>query len=461
MRAPLLLPVLLSPLAATAQELAAKIEALAGPVLAAGLSPSLVVGVIDGDTTLVRGFGTVGAGAPGATTLYEIGSVSKVFTGLLLADAVDRGLCKLEDPVQSLLPEGTTMPMWETTPVLLWHLSTHTSGLPRLPNMKGADPHDPYAHFDAERLFAEVGRARIRWQPGSKYEYSNFAVGLLGHLLAVQQELPSYAALLQRRITAPLGLADTTIALTEAQAARLAPPHNTDGEPEHGWNLAAMAGAGGIRSTAADLLQFARAQFPSAAKTADGAPSAAAVALSQRRHHDGADGMAMGLGWHFARDGKTRWHNGGTGGYRAFLAIVPEDRRAVCVLANTTAGQIDAIGERLMQHLYGMPVQPPTVEIPVAVERSALQRLVGSYRLPAVGTMTIALGERGLSAQLTGQPALRIHPRSPTEFVYRAVEATMTFELDGERAAVVVLHQNGQHMRFQRLDGKPAEPGGK
>ena len=453
-----------------AQNLATKVDALAKPLVDGGLAPSLVVGVINGDTTLVRSYGKVGEHAPDGTTLYEIGSVSKVFTGLLLADAVTRGVCKLDDPVQSLLPEGVTMPKWEATPVLLWHLSTHTSGMPRLPDMKGSDPQDPYAHFDEARLLAEVGKALIRWEPGSKYEYSNFAVGLLGHLLAKKQGFASFEALLKERITTPLAMQVTTVVLTAAQKARMAPPSNADGEPEHLWDLAALAGAGGIRSSVADMLKFAHAQFRPAGPLKVGdvlqpkraEPSAAdalaePIDLAQQKRHEGANGNALGLGWHFARDGKTLWHNGGTGGYHAYLAVVPDKRFAVCVLSNTTSGLIDQVGERITQHLYGMAVEPPKVEIPVAVERAQLQRLVGTYRMQPGVTFIITLGERGLSAQLTGQTACRIHAKSPTEFVYRVVEASLTFELDGDTPKALVLHQNGEHMKCERIEAEPAQ----
>ncbi len=432
-----------------AQNLAAKVDVLAKPLVDAGLTPSLVVGVLDGDTTLVRGYGQVGDQAPTGDTLYEIGSVSKVFTGLLLADAVTRGICKLDDPAPSLLPEGVTMQKWETTPVLLWHLSTHTSGMPRLPDMKGSEANDPYAHFDEARLLAALGKTRIRWEPGSKYEYSNFAVGLLGHLLAKKQGFASFGELLAARIATPLAMKDTTVLLSDAQRARMAPPSNVDGEPEHVWDLATLAGAGGIRSSVADMLKFARAQL------APDEALAKAVALSQQKHHDGQQGIAMGLGWHFARDGQTRWHNGGTGGYHAYLAVLPGKRLAVCVLSNTTSGLIDGLGERIMQHLCGMQVEPLKVEIPVAVERAQLQRLVGKYLMEPGVTFTITLGDRGLSAQLTGQPAYRVHAKSPTEFVYRVVEASLTFELAGDAAKALVLHQNGQDMKCERIEAEP------
>jgi serine-type D-Ala-D-Ala carboxypeptidase/endopeptidase len=441
------------------QDLAAKVDALAQPLIAAGLAPSMVIGVIDGDTTIVRTFGKVGGKvgetAPNADTVYEIGSVSKVFTGILLADAVHRGIGKLDDTVQSWLPDGTTMPTFEGEPVLLWHLATHSSGLPRLPDMSGGDAKDPYAHFDANALLAAVGKTRVRWRPGSKVEYSNFGVGVLGHVLATKQGLASFAELLPQRLLAPLAMQDTAVTLSAAQRARLAPPMNADGEPEQNWDLAALAGAGGIRSTMSDMLKFAAAQWATKGELQP------AMALAQKRHHDGNNGIALGLCWHYARDGQTLWHNGGTGGYHSYLAVVPGDRRAVCVLANTTAGEIDAVGEGIMQTLYGIAAKPLQPKTPVAVERALLQRLVGEYRMSKQSKFTITLGERGLSAQLTGQDAARIHAESPTEFFYRAVDARLVFELDGtlhgEQPKAVVLHQNGGKVRCVRIAADAAK----
>ena len=449
-----LLPWLLAAL--PAQGLGDKVDELARPLIAAEVAVGFVVGVIDGDTEFVRGYGVLARGkdgAPTGDTLFEIGSISKVFTGLLLADAVERGLCKLDDPVQQFLPDDVVLHTWHDQPVLLWHLSTHTSGLPRLPDMAGSDPQDPYAHFDEARFHAALGEVPVRWEPGSKYEYSNLAVGLLGHVLVRKHGAASYDALLHDVITGPLQMRDTAVVLEPQLRERLAPPHDGDGAPAHTWDLAQLAGAGGIRSSVRDMLKFARLQL-----APGDAALAKAVALSQQKRHDGANGIHMGLGWHFARDGMTRMHSGQTGGYHGFLGLVPGKGRAVCVLGNTAGGAIDAVGERILQHLFGIAVQPPEHETPVAVDRALLQRLVGRYRMSPAVHFDIVLGERGLSAQLTGQSALRIHPRSPTEFFYRAVVASLTFELEGETVKALVLHQNGRDTRCRRLDEPGKEP---
>ena len=454
---PVLLPVLFLLRGILAQDppaFAEQVDRLCNPLVAADVAVGFVVGVIDGETEFVRGYGRLAQQSeerPGAQTIYEIGSVSKVFTGLLLADAVQRGLTALDDPVQKHLPEGVAMPAFEGKPVLLWHLSTHTSGLPRLPDMKGFDPQDPYAHFTPERLFEALGDVRVRWEPGSKYEYSNLAVGLLGAVLVRVNKLGSYDELLRARILVPLQMKDSGVALDEAQQKRLAPPHDADGEPDHTWDLAALAGAGGIRSTVPDMLKFARAELTGPEVLCK------AIELSQQKRHDGANGIAVALGWHFAKDGETLWHNGQTGGYHGFLGVQPARRRAVCILANTARGEFDAIGDRILQHLAGVKVEPLPIETPVAVERAVLQRYVGKYRMSPKQVFDLTLRERGLFAQLTGQPACRLYSRSATEFFYRVVEASITFELEGDAVTGLVLHQNGRDMRCSRLPADGAD----
>lgn len=420
------------------------VAAFAAPLVDAGCAGSVVVGVLDGDTRLVRGFGRVGDAAPAGRTRYEIGSVTKVFTGLLLADAVVRGVVALDDPVQGLLPDGATLPQFEDQPVRLWHLTTHTSGLPRLPDMKGSDPKDPYAHFDDARLFGVLPEARVRRAPGEKYVYSNLGVGLLGRALAHKQGAVSYDALLRERVLAPLGLQATGCELPAD-----APPRTLDGDDDHPWRLASLAGAGGLRSTVDDLLAFLQAQW------APPEPLRAAVDLALTKRHDGEVGVGMGLGWHIAKDGFTRWHSGGTGGYRSMVLVAREQRRAVVVLANTTSDVVNQIGEGVFRRLFGLPAEPPQVEAAAAVPAEQLARLCGRYRMPDGVIVQVVQDARGLTAQLTGQPALRVYPRSATELFYRAVAASLVFELDGEAPVALTLHQNGQRFRCARESTAP------
>ncbi|MCA8952241.1 MAG: serine hydrolase [Planctomycetes bacterium] len=430
-------------------DLEGTVDRFCRPLAGAEVVVGFVAGVVHGERELVRPYGRLSWGAPNppaADSLYEIGSLSKLFTGLLLADAVERGLVALDDPVQRHLPDGVTLQPWRGEHILLRHLSTHTSGLPRLARDEPENPEDPYAHYDIEAMHAAIADARARRRPGTVYEYSNLGAGILGYVLMRVNGCSSYDELLQQRLAEPLGLRDTAVELGAELQTRLAPPHDANGDPGHEWHLAMMAGAGGIRSTVPDLLKFARLQLAPAAS-----PLAAAVRLTQQRHFEGK-GQVLGLGWHFARDGSTLVHSGQTGGYHAQILVVPAEQTAVCMLTNTASGAIDLVAERLLQSLLGMDVAPPEFERPVEVARDRLEPLVGTYRLVAGMEFEVTLRDRGLYAQLTGQPAWRLYARSPTEFFYRIVEASIAFELDGDEVERLVLHQNGRDMPYRRIE---------
>ena len=253
----------------------------------------------------------------------------------------------LDDPVKRHLPEGWKVPAREGREITLSHLSTHTSGLPRLPNnLVFKDPSNPYAHYTDADLAAFLASHVLRRDPGDRYEYSNLGAGLLGQALA-RAAGSSYEELLVARIASRLGMADTRITLTDELKRRLAPPHAAVGKPAANWDLPALAGAWALRSTARDMLLFLEANL--------GAAPGTAMALShEERFSGGPNGPRIGLGWHRApllSSGKTMiWHNGGTGGYRSFAGFVKESRTAVVVLSNTAA-DVDGLAVALLELL--------------------------------------------------------------------------------------------------------------
>jgi D-alanyl-D-alanine-carboxypeptidase/D-alanyl-D-alanine-endopeptidase len=315
----------------------------------------VVVGVLRAERTWVMGSGTAGSGRPSppaADTIFEIGSVTKVFTAALLAGMIEEGLVALEDPVQRYLPAGVELPV-RGRPITFADLATHTAGLPRLPYgfflRSVRHRRNPYAWFTADDLYAGLPATRLRREPGGRPRYSNLGYGLLGDVLA-RRAGRGYEQLIRERIGRPLGLADTRLAVPAATHGRFAQGHNRRGRPVPHWDLPALAGAGALRSTAADLLRFLRLQL------GEGDPALArAAALTQvpRVRHRGA---AVGLAW-------TRWpllgtghellfHNGGTGGFRSFVGFVPATHTAVVVLSNS-ARSVDALGFRILDRING------------------------------------------------------------------------------------------------------------
>jgi D-alanyl-D-alanine-carboxypeptidase/D-alanyl-D-alanine-endopeptidase len=294
------------------------------PLVSRGDVPSLGYAIVrDGDVVLG------GFGGAGPQTIFEIGSVTKVFTALLLADMAERGQVRLSDPAAGLLPGATG-------PVTLADLATHTSGLPRLPPglrwTALAHPRDPYAGYSAARLVRDARRSLRTSSRPNPYAYSNYGYGLLGHLLG-RAAGSSYQALVMDRICGPLGLADTTFGVPGAARDRMTQGH-ARGRPVPGWHMGALAGAGGLRSTAADLAELLRACLAGSA----GAPLDAAIRATMRPRA-GIPAGQIGLAWHLTVRGDREivWHNGMTGGYSAMIAFDPVRSLGVAALANAAA----------------------------------------------------------------------------------------------------------------------------
>jgi CubicO group peptidase (beta-lactamase class C family) len=320
----------------------------------------LVVGMIGPQGRAAYGFGATKRGGtrPDGCTEFEIGSITKVFTGILLAEAVERGTVRLDQPVRTLLPEGAKLPRGQDREITLLDLATHASGLPRLPPWKYLGESDPYAAFGGKQLLESLGEVELDSQPGEKSAYSNLGSGLLGYLLARESGL-SYEQLVVRDICDPLGMKDTRMTLGADQTARLAAPYDPAGKAATSWTFDALAGAGALRSTVDDMLIFAAANLGLDDGALAKAPVLAlALPLSHARQRDlNGDDAAIGLAWHRGVLPQSRqtyvWHNGGTGGYSSFLGLVPEKQIGVVVLSNAGRGAgpsaIDALGIRLLE----------------------------------------------------------------------------------------------------------------
>jgi serine-type D-Ala-D-Ala carboxypeptidase/endopeptidase len=335
---------------------AVEVEPLVAELLArhAHRHVGVAVGVLRGGQTWVMGYGTAGPAGPsppGANTIFEIGSVTKVFTATLLACMVDDGLLALDDPVQNYLPTGVELPVWGR-PITVADLATHTAGLPRLPHgfLLPSVRHrrNPYAWFTVDDLYAGLPGTRLRRAPGDRLRYSNLGYGLLGHVLALRAGR-DYEQLVQERICRPLELHDTHVSLPAAVRERFAQGHNRRGRPVPHWDLRVLAGAGALRSTVADLLAFLRLQL------GEGDPAltrAAALTHAPRSRHRG--GLAVGLGWTrlplLGTEHELLFHNGGTGGFRSFAGFVPATDTAAVVLSNS-ARSVDRLGFRILERI--------------------------------------------------------------------------------------------------------------
>lgn len=335
----------------------------------------LVVGLIGPDGRATFGYGTTKGKRgkrPDGATVFDIGSLTKTVTGILLAQAVMEGKIAITDPIWRYLPQraagttgtggaaeqaaGTTRPRGaagETPPdgpfraVTFLDLATHSSGLPERPdNMPGQDQKNPLAGYSREKLLDYAGRIKLQGPPGGDYFYSNAGAALAG-LLLEDIHGRDYETLAVDTLFRPLGMSDTRVSLTEDMARRLAQGHDADGDPTPNWEVRGLEGAGALRSTADDLLTYAAANLGLAPS-----PLLPAMKLSHlaRKHVAATPEMFLGLFWNvFNFDGREYLlHAGRAGGYFALLILSPADMRGVVVLANA-AQDLTRLGWDLME----------------------------------------------------------------------------------------------------------------
>ena len=325
----------IAPAMTSAQQAHGVVDSLARAFRAQHPTPALVIGVIDSAGKRILPYGVMSADDSTPVTgdtRFEVGSVTKVFTSLLLATMVKSGEARLDDPIARYLPDSVSAPEYRGQPVTLRELATHTSSLPRLPtNIAPADMSDPYADYSAARLYAFLDSYDLPVAPDSHYEYSNLGAGLLGFLLA-RHEGVSYAELVDERVIDQLGLKATYVAELGDSADALTAHGHAGGKPVPFWHFGVLEGAGALRSSANDLLHLLAVEL-----RPGGSPLQGAIELSQEIRFRASPQLALALGWHvvpMADSGSFYWHNGGTGGARSFVGFSPVAGVGIVVLAN-------------------------------------------------------------------------------------------------------------------------------
>jgi len=327
---------------------------LAEPMVDSGEVAGLSIGIVSLDPSGKLQAETLHFGKatkndlPTDETLYEIGGITNVFTGILLASAMTKGEVTLDTPARELMPADVTMPGLGGQEITLLDLATHRSGLPRLAdNMPMTNIDDPYNDYTSELANQFLNKHELKQTPGTHHEYSNFAMAYLGLLLARTpgaESYPDYDAMLQERITGPLGMNATRVHVNR-QAAPIAVGHTKRGKAAQPWTWADMPGAGGIHSTIADMNRFMATHLQS---TGDETGQAIDLAFKKQVDPIGAD-FARGLGWSLAHDRSTRWHNGKTGGFSSAMFVNRTLNIGVCVLSNTASDNVTELASRLFR----------------------------------------------------------------------------------------------------------------
>jgi len=416
----------------------------------------IVAGVIEPNGRRVVAHGCLANSDPraiDADTIFEIGSVSKVFTSLVLADMVHRNEVTLDDPAAKYLPDHVTMPERNGRRITLRDLSTHTSGLPRLPsNLKPIDPRNPYADYSVSDLYEFLSGYELQRDPGAEFEYSNLGAGLLGHLLAYRAGT-DYESLIRDRITEPLNMRDTSITLSSSMKQRMATGHSGMLVSVDNWDFLTLAGAGALRSSANDMLTLLEAFL---------GYRESPLAPAMKTMLDVRSPVAkMGLGWFIssAHNREIAGHDGGTGGFRTWAGYDLEERIGVVVLSNasTSIGVFD-IGMHLLDPKWPLAnPEAPRQRTQVQIDPELLDHYTGRYQLAPGSILEITREGDLLFVQpfaqvphsrpgdLTGGPKFELSAEGEKNFFNKTTGSQIAFETGPEgRATSLVMHRAGR-----------------
>jgi CubicO group peptidase (beta-lactamase class C family) len=439
----------------TAEKMRALTDPAAKAIIDGEWTPGLVVALVDenGDTFLTYGVAKVGGPPVDEDTIFEIGSVTKVFTSIALAQLVGAGKAKLDEPVAALLPPGTKVPSRGDRQITLEQLATHRSGLLRVPGDLDALS-DPYAQYDAAKLYSYLAHASLQTAPGEAFEYSNTGGGLLGFALSLRAKLP-FARLVVDGIAKPLGMKSTFVDVPKSAQSHLAQGY-TDGEEVPAWHFDALAGAGALHSSARDLARFVRAQLGFLPEAEVPAALRQALALT---HEPRADGMGKGkvaLAWFITPDGTRWWHNGATGGFRSWVSFDPVRKRGMVVLANSSDEHFESLALHLAQAWSAAPAAPMKLRPTATLDPAKLDDYVGTYPITAKYMMKVTKVGKHLRLEAPGQKPMTLWPESPDKFYMRVIDAKASFERDaGGKVVAMLVSQGDKEQRAPR--GAPGE----
>ena len=333
-------------------DLKQKVDEIIQPILSEGYV-GITIGIINKKEIQTFGYGEtiLGEGEePNGNTIFEIASITKTFTTLLLADMVEKDTFDLKEPVENLLPTTVDVPNFGDRKITLLDLATHTSALPRLPtNLNPADPFNPYADYTEELLHEFLSDYTLSREPGELYEYSNLGLGLLGHALELHEGI-DYENLILERICNPLNMESTVIHLSSEQEQRLAQGYLYD-TPVPNWDHDVLASSGALRSTVNDMIKYLSANLGITKTTLS-----KAIKSTHEKQYEISPGENICLGWHMLdlQNKNLIWHNGATYGYSSFIGFIKGKKIGVVILANTYipgSYSIDVAGVQIISAL--------------------------------------------------------------------------------------------------------------
>jgi D-alanyl-D-alanine-carboxypeptidase/D-alanyl-D-alanine-endopeptidase len=413
--------------------LAARIDAIGGKQGGIGI----VVGILGPRGRRIVSYGRRGEGDPSpmdGDTVFEIGSVSKVFTALLLGEMVGAGEVQLSDPVAKYLPAGVKVPEHNGRKITLLDLAIHTSGLPFMSDDVPVYNVATAGTGENAQLYRFLGRYQLTRDPGAKWDYSNIGYWLLGEALSSRAGV-DYETLLRKRVLAPLAMKDTAITLTPRLKAKLAVGHNAVLLPAAPFSsvsiYSAMPAAGGLVSTVSDLLKLLSVCMgyePSSLT------SSTTAMLNTRHPIDGSD---QALGWVVVGKGSDQLieHEGSTWGYSGYVGWSQSRRVGIVVLSNQLASVAD-IGRHLLRPDFALEKQVVTKHTEVPLDPAMLDAYAGRYEVKDEGIFRVMRENGFLTFQMPpgwGLPVFRLRPEGPRDFFVAELPIRVTFQTDDDR----------------------------
>lgn len=343
-----------------------------------GINAGIVVALIDGKNVEYFSYGKASSmpeDLVDENSIFEIGSISKTFTGVMIADEILKGKMKASDPLGDHLPATVKMPTRNGKQITIQDVATHSSSLPRMPeNFDPADDTNPYADYKIEMAYEFISGVTLDRDIGESFEYSNLALGMLGHTLELEYN-KSFEEVLLEKIVNPLGMKNTRIVFTPNMKKHLAIGHD-NGKEVPNWDIPALAGAGAIRSSAVDMVKYVQANMG----VIDSPITDAMKYTHKTAYENGKQQFKMGFTWMFENDDKIIQHGGTTGGYQAYIGFVRGTQKGVVVLTNDTS-EIREIGLKLLDDSKEliMPKKSIAIDMIDKIEEEGVESAIAFY----------------------------------------------------------------------------------
>jgi serine-type D-Ala-D-Ala carboxypeptidase/endopeptidase len=330
-----------------------EVEKIFSSYLADSNNTGLTVGLIFDDSARIYCFGRrdrLDTDKVSDSTIFEIGSITKTFTAVLFSEKILRHEMSLQDPIDKYLPDSIKLRPEMQNQINLFSLVTHTSGLPRLPGDLtqhiSFDTSKLKIDYSIKEFYAYLQQYSSKRKAGKYVNYSNFGIGLLGHLLE-QESKEGYDSLVIKNVCSPLQMKHTKIK-PDAEENKMVATGYSKGKAAPGWGFEAFEGAGALRSDMKDMMLYLRSNIY---RTGDTLSSA--IFSTHNRLHKFSRHNDIGMCWIIlkGRKGmKTCWHNGATAGFRSFIGFDDQQKYGVVILANSDAS-LDTEGFAMLEML--------------------------------------------------------------------------------------------------------------